>query len=158
MQTCIVPVISYNYAARRIDRCRATLKAAILFGWALMAIGTLCFVTIPELMLRVFTKDELVVAIGKIGFLFIGSSFIPMVTSLIFPVFFQAVGMSLRSAALTVLRTVILFVPLGYVFSLLGLNHFWLTFPVTETVTSLVGLMLYRRFLRYANVKQQFSE
>ena len=158
MQTCIVPVISYNYAARRIDRCRATLKAAILFGWALMAIGTLCFVTIPELMLRVFTKDELVVAIGKIGFLFIGSSFIPMVTSLIFPVFFQAVGMSLRSAALTVLRTVILFVPLGYVFSLLGLNHFWLTFPVTETVTSLVGLMLYRRFLHYGNVKQQFSE
>ncbi len=158
MQTCIVPVISYNYAARRIDRCRATLKAAIFFGWALMAIGTLCFVTIPEPMLRVFTKDELVVAIGKIGFLFIGSSFIPMVTSLIFPVFFQAVGMSLRSAALTVLRTVVLFVPLGYVFSLLGLNHFWLTFPVTETVTSLVGLMLYRRFLRYANVKPLFSE
>ncbi len=152
MQTCIVPVISYNYAARRIDRCRATLKAAILFGWALMAIGTLCFVTIPEPMLRVFTKDELVVAIGRIGFLFIGSSFIPMVTSLIFPVFFQAVGMSLRSAALTVLRTVILFVPLGYAFSLMGLNNFWLTFPVTETVTSLAGLMLYRRFLNRGHV------
>ena len=152
MQTCIVPVISYNYAARRIDRCRATLKAAILFGWALMAIGTLCFVTIPGPMLRVFTKDELVVAIGRIGFLFIGSSFIPMVTSLIFPVFFQAVGMSLRSAALTVLRTVILFVPLGYAFSLMGLNYFWLTFPVTETVTSLAGLMFYRRFLNRGHV------
>ena len=152
MQTCIVPVISYNYAARRIDRCRATLRAAILFGWALMAIGTLCFVTIPEPMLRVFTKDELVVAIGRIGFLFIGSSFLPMVTSLIFPVFFQAVGMSLRSAALTVLRTVILFVPLGYAFSLMGLNYFWLTFPLTETVTSLAGLMLYRRFLHCGHV------
>jgi Na+-driven multidrug efflux pump len=103
-------------------------------------------------MLRVFTKDELVVAIGRIGFLFIGSSFLPMVTSLIFPVFFQAVGMSLRSAALTVLRTVILFVPLGYAFSLMGLNYFWLTFPVTETVTSLAGLMLYRRFLNRGHV------
>ena len=149
MQTCIVPVISYNYAARKIGRCQETLKAAILFGWALMAVGTLCFVTIPGPMLRVFTKDELVIAIGSFGFLFIGSSFLPMVTSLIFPVFFQAVGMSLRSSALTVLRTVFLFVPLGYLFSRFGLERFWLTFPVTETLTSLAGFMFYRSFMRH---------
>ena len=152
MQTCIVPVISYNYAARKIGRCQETLKAAILFGWALMAVGTLCFVTIPGPMLRVFTKDELVIAIGSFGFLFIGSSFLPMVTSLIFPVFFQAVGMSLRSSALTVLRTVILFVPLGYLFSRFGLDRFWLTFPVTKTLTSLAGFLLYRSFLRQEHI------
>ena len=152
MQTCIVPVISYNYAARKIGRCQETLKAAILFGWALMAVGTLCFVTIPGPMLRVFTKDELVVSIGCYGFRFIGSSFIPMVTSLIFPVFFQAVGKSLRSSALTVLRTVVLFVPLGYIFAKFGLERFWLTFPVTETVTSLVGLKFYRSFLKQEQV------
>ena len=70
-----------------------------------------------------------------------------MVTSLIFPVFFQAVGSSLKSSALTVIRTVVLFVPLGFLFSRLGLNWFWLTFPVTETLTSLVGFVFYRRFL-----------
>lgn len=143
----IVPVISYNYAAQKIKRCRETLKASLFFGWALMAVGTLCFVAIPGPMLRVFTKDELVVAIGKLGFIFIGPSFLPMVTSLIFPVFFQAVGKSLKSSALTVLRTVLLFVPLGYIFSRFGLAYFWLTFPVTETATSLVGLLLYRSFL-----------
>ena len=148
MQTCIVPVISYNYAAGKIDRCRATLKASLLCGVALMAVGTLCFVTIPGPMLRVFTGDEAVVAIGSVGFRFIGPGFIPMVTSLIFPVFFQAVGMSVKSAALTVLRTVVLFVPLGYAFSLLGLNFFWMTYPVTETVTTVAGWVLYRRFLR----------
>ena len=153
MQTCIVPVISYNYAARRIGRCRATLKASVIFGWVFMAVGTLCFVTIPEPMLRVFTRDELVVATGRIGFRFIGPSFLPMVTSLIFPVFFQAVGMSLKSSALTVLRTVVLFVPLGYLFSRLGLDRFWLTFPVTETLTSLAGLLFYRRFLAHDYVR-----
>ena len=153
MQTCIVPVISYNYAARRIGRCRATLKASVIFGWVFMAVGTLCFVTIPEPMLRVFTRDELVVAIGRIGFRFIGPSFLPMVTSLIFPVFFQAVGMSLKSSALTILRTVVLFVPLGYLFSRLGLDRFWLTFPVTETLTSLAGLLFYRRFLAHDYVR-----
>ena len=148
MQTCIVPVISYNYAARNIDRCKKTLSTAILFGLALMAVGTLCFNTIPTQMLRVFTKDAQVIEIGRIGFHFVGISFLPMVTSLIFPVFFQAVGASLKSSALTVTRTVLLFVPLGYLFSRLGLNWFWLTFPVTEVVTSAVGALFYRQFLR----------
>ena len=53
MQTCIVPVISYNYAARNIDRCKKTLSTSVLFGLALMAFGTLCFISIPEQMLTV---------------------------------------------------------------------------------------------------------
>lgn len=81
------------------------------------------------------------------GFRFIGVSFLPLVTSLIFPVFFQAVGSSLKSSLLTVIRTVVLFVPLGYIFSRFGLTWFWMTFPVTETVTTLVGALFYRQFL-----------
>ena len=148
MQTCIVPVISYNYAARSIDRCKKMLSAAILFGLALMAIGTLCFNLVPSQMLRVFTSDPEVISIGSGGFPIIGFSFLPMVTSLIFPVFFQAVGSSLKSSLLTIIRTVVLFVPLGYVFSRFGLARFWLTFPVTETITSLVGALFFRGFLR----------
>ncbi len=148
MQTCIVPVISFNYAAGDISRCRKTLGASLLFGLVLMALGTLCFVSVPVQMLRVFTKDASVIEIGRWGFRFVGISFIPMVTSLIFPVFFQAVGYSLRSSALTVIRTVVLFVPLAYLFSHFGLKSFWFTFPVTETITSLVGFVFYRQFLR----------
>lgn len=92
MQTCMVPIISYNYAARNIGRCRKTLSVSVLFGLALMALGTLCFLTLPTQMLRVFRKDSQVIEIGRIGFRFVGISFLPMVTSLIFPVFFQAVG------------------------------------------------------------------
>lgn len=146
MQTCIVPVVSYNYAAENIERCRKTLSAAVIFGWTLMAVGTLCFLTIPTQMLGVFTRDAQVIAIGRIGFRFIGVSFIPMVTSLTFPVFFQAVGQSLKSSALTLIRTMVLFVPLGFLFSRFGLNLFWLTFPVTETLTTLAGFIFYRQF------------
>ena len=147
MQTCIVPVISYNYAAGMIDRCRKTLRESILFGLVLMGVGTLCFETIPAQMLHVFTSDTRVIEIGSVGFRFIGVSFLPLVTSLIFPVFFQAVGSSLKSSLLTVIRTVVLFVPLGYIFSRFGLTWFWMTFPVTETVTTLVGALFYRQFL-----------
>ena len=153
MQTCIVPVISFNYAAGNMNRCRKTLATAIGFGLALMAMGTLCFVSVPTQMLRIFTADEQVIAIGRIGFRFVGVSFLPMVTSLIFPVFFQAVGASLKSSSLTVIRTMVLFVPLGFLFSRWGLNWFWMTFPVTEVITSLVGVIYYRHFLKNSVVK-----
>lgn len=146
MQTCIVPVISFNYAAGKFDRCKKTLSASILFGAALMAVGTLCFELFPGQLLRVFSSDELVISIGTVGFRVIGLGFIPMVTSLIFPVFFQAVGAALKSSALTIIRTVVLFVPLGYLFSRFGLTWFWLTYPVTELITTAVGVILYHRF------------
>ena len=146
MQTCIVPVVSYNYAAKDTKRCVGTLKTAICFGIALMFLGTLCFNLIPRQMLAVFTNDPEVIRIGAVGFHFVGISFIPMVVSLIFPVFFQAVGYGIKSSALTILRTVVLFVPLGYLFSRFGLNLFWLTFPVTEVITAAAGFLCFRGF------------
>ena len=155
MQTCIVPIVSFNYAARNMERCKKTLKTAIGFGLVLMGLGCLCFLSIPTQMLQVFTSDAQVIEIGRVGFRFVGISFIPMVTSLIFPVFFQAVGSGLKSSMLTIVRTVVLFVPLGYLFSRFGLNWFWMTFPVTEVLTTLVGLCYYRQFLNHPYTKTE---
>ncbi len=148
LHTCIVPMISYNYAARKIARCKKTLNTALWVGITLMALGTLCFVLIPGPMLDVFTNDQTVIDIGIVGFRWIGLSFIPAVTSLTYPVFFQAVGHAFKSSFLTVVRTILLFVPLGYLFAQIGLSAFWLTFPVTETITSLVGIIFYVNFCR----------
>ncbi len=150
MQTCIVPIVSFNYAAEKIDRCRKTLRVALLFGFSLMFLGTICFNLIPKPMLRVFSFDEEVIGIGVTAFRIIGWSFLPLVTSLTYPVLFQAVGLPLKSSALTVIRTVVLFVPLGYLFSLIGLDYFWLTYPVTDTLTSLIGLIFSRSFFKNA--------
>lgn len=148
MQTCIVPLLSFNYAARCYDRCRRTLKDAVLLGLVLMAIGTLCFELIPTQMLSVFTDSREVISIGAHGLRFIGVSFIPMVTSLIFPVFFQAINSPAKSSLLTILRTVVLFVPLGWIFARFGLYWFWLTFPITEVITTVVGAAFYRGWRR----------
>lgn len=148
MQTCIVPVISYNYACGKIKRCREVLRDSVIFGMCLMSVGTLLFETIPTQMLGVFSNDSEVIAIGTSGFRLIGVSFIPMVTSLTFPVFFQAVGNAVKSSVLTLVRTLFLFVPLGYLFSRISLGSFFLTFPVTETLTSAVGFIFYIGFLK----------
>ena len=157
MQTCIVPVVSYNYAAGKYERCKKTLKVAIAFGIALMMIGVILFETIPGPMLHVFSHDPKVISIGEVAFRFIGISFIPLVSSLTFPVFFQALGHAVKSSILTIIRTVFLFIPLAYLFSRFGLNYFWLTFPVTDSITTLVGYLFYRQFVRYHVEKIDFS-
>ena len=124
LQTCIVPVISFNYAAKDQERCKAVLKESLIAGMALMFLGTLCFEFLPVQMLSTFSKDAQVIAIGTNGFHYIGVAFIPMVTSLIFPVYFQAIGSAVKSSILTVVRTMVLFVPLGYLFSRFGLSVF----------------------------------
>ena len=148
MQTCIVPVVSYNYAEGKYERCKKTLKVAIAFGIALMMIGVILFETIPGSMLHVFSHDSKVISIGEVAFRFIGISFIPLVSSLTFPVFFQALGHAVKSSILTIIRTVFLFIPLAYLFSRLGLNYFWLTFPVTDSITTLAGYLFYRQFVK----------
>ncbi len=56
-------------------------------------------------------------------------------------------AVSVKEAGWLGFWTVVLFVPLGYLFSRLGLNDFWFTFPVTEVITTLVGVFFYRRFM-----------
>ena len=113
------------------------LKESLIAGMALMFLGTLCFEFLPVQMLSTFSKDAQVIAIGTNGFHYIGVAFIPMV-------YFQAIGSAVKSSILTVVRTMVLFVPLGYLFSRFGLQYFWLTFPVTEVLTTLVGFKFYR--------------
>lgn len=149
MLTCIVPIISFNYAAKNINRCKETMRVATYSSLSLMLIGTLIFELIPVPLLAVFSSDPLVYEIGATGFRIIAISFAPLVTSLLFPTFFQAIGFGVTSSVLTVLRTIVLFVPLGYFFAQYGLNWFWCTFPVTETITTAVSFLLYRFFLKH---------
>ena len=152
LQICVVPIISFNYAAKNIDRCRKTFSTSMLYGAILMFAGTLCFEFLPTQMISTFSQDPEVLRIGVTGFRLIGLSFVPQVASLMFPVIFQAIGHALKSSLLTFVRTLVFFVPLGYLFSLIGLNYFWLTFPVTELLTALIGAFFYWDFLKKEGV------
>ena len=65
--------------------------------------------------------------------------------SLTFPILFQAIGKGKESIFITVLRQVVLLVPLAWVFSFAGLNYVWLTFPVTEIITCSVSMIFYKK-------------
>ena len=144
LQTCIVPLLSFNYARGATDRCRETLWDSIFIALGFMVVGTVCFVAFPETLMRLFSHSEEVIAIGRHAFPIIGCSFFSAVFSLMMPTFFQAIGHGFTSLFLSMLRQLIILVPVFWLFSKIGLSYTWIAFPIAETVAGAVGYILYR--------------
>ena len=143
-----LPVISYNFARAAYRRCRETLRCSIGFSLVVMAVGAAAFAFVPGVLIRVFSQDTEVLAIGCHAFPIIGASFLPAAVSLMLPVFFQAIGYGRTSLALSLLRQVVCLLPLFWLLAKLGLGYTWFAFPLAELITGVVGLVLYFRILR----------
>lgn len=75
----------------------------------------------------------------------ISVSFIPASLAMMFTVYFQGISKGKSSIFITVLRQIILLVPLAWLLHFAGLNYVWITFPVTEFVAMCCCLFLYRK-------------
>lgn len=148
LQTCIVPVLSYNYAIRDYRRCHKLMADTVIISSAFMLVGVLCFELIPDVLIRLFTKDALTAEIGGTAFRIIAVSFIPAVFSLISPVFFQAIGKSVQSVVLSLIRQLVCLIPIFWLMSFVGLNYTWLAFPIAEIVTGGTGMIMYALTLK----------
>lgn len=150
LQTCIVPVLSYNYARKNNDRCVKIVSTSIGSSVAFMLIGVFCFEFLPELLITLFSSDKNVLDIGIHAFRIIGLSFVPAVFSLIYPVFFQAIGAAKPSVLLAITRQLFCLIPIFAVLSLIGLNYVWFAFPLSEIITGGIGFLLYAKWKRNA--------
>jgi Na+-driven multidrug efflux pump len=79
---------------------------------------------------------------------FVGKYSEDAVTALISPTFFQAIGESKASTILSLTRQVFCLIPLFWLFSKIGLSYTWIAFPLSETITSTVGIILYCKELK----------
>lgn len=149
LQGCIVAPLSYNYALRAYDRCRAIIRDACGFAMVGMLLGMVCFIGFPQTMVGIFTHDAQVMAIGIPAFRIIGLCFISAAPSMIMPAFFQAIGSGGYSVLCSLTRHVFCMVPIFWILSHFGLSWVWWTFPITETITALVGYILYRLQVRH---------
>ena len=146
--TCIVPVLSFNYARKAYERCRETVRESCYISAAFMLVGFSCFVFLPEQVINIFSDDAEVHKIGLLAFPIIGTSFFSAVFSLMMPVSFQALGFGRTSTLLALTRQIFLLMPSFWLLSLIGLNYTWLAFPISETVAGGLGFYLYRRVIR----------
>ena len=113
-----------------------------------MVVGAAAFILVPDVLIRIFSNDAGVLAIGRHAFPIIGCSFLPAVVSLMMPVFFQTIGYGRTSLALSLLRQIVCLLPLFWLLARLGLDFTWFVFPISEVISGGVGLLLYRRVVR----------
>ena len=143
LQTCVVPVLSFNYARGNTARCRETMRDSIIISAVFMIVGILCFTLMPDKLMHLFSNSEQVISIGQKAFPIIGSSFLSAVFSLMMPVFFQAIGEGFTSLMLSLTRQIFCLVPIFWLLSKIGLDYTWLSFPISETIAGSIGLALY---------------
>ena len=145
LSTCIIPVLSYNYARGSYRRCRAVMRDSVILSLAFMLVGVFCFEVLPSQVISIFSREAEVFAVGIPAFRIIGLSFFSAVFSLITPVFFQAIGAAKVSVAISVMREIICLIPIFWLLSRLGLGWTWWAFPLSETISGGFGLVLYLR-------------
>lgn len=145
LSTCIIPVLSYNYARGSYRRCRAVMRDSVILSLAFMLVGVFCFEALPSQVISIFSREAEVFAVGIPAFRIIGLSFFSAVFSLITPVFFQAIGAAKVSVAISVMREIICLIPIFWLLSRLGLGWTWWAFPLSETISGGFGLVLYLR-------------
>ena len=145
LQQVIVPVISFNYGAHDNKRVNDTLRYSILISCGVMALGTFIFMAFPKELISVFADSTSILDIGTPALRIISVSFLPASLAMMFTVFFQGNVKRQSSVFITVLRQIILLVPLAWLFHFAGLNYVWPTFPVTESIAMCCCCFLYHR-------------
>ena len=145
LQQVIVPVISFNYGAHDNKRVNDTLRYSILISCGVMALGTFIFMAFPKELISIFAGSTPILNIGTPALRIISVSFLPASLAMMFTVYFQGIEKGKCSVFITVLRQIILLVPLAWLFHFAGLNYVWLTFPVTESIAMCCCCLLYHR-------------
>lgn len=145
LQQVIVPVISFNYGAHDSKRVNDTLRYSILISCGVMALGTFIFMAFPKELISIFAGSTPILNIGTPALRIISVSFLPASLAMMFTVYFQGIDKGKCSVFITVLRQIILLVPLAWLFHFAGLNYVWLTFPVTESIAMCCCCFLYHR-------------
>ena len=141
-QQVLLPLFSYHYGAGDRNRNRDILKCSMIFSVAIMAVATGIFFLFPEKLIQIFSTGSSIVAIGKYAFPVISISFVFAGLTIIITSYLQGIAHIKSSLFIIVLRQIVLLVPLAWVFHFIGLNAVWWTFPVTEIIASMTGILI----------------
>lgn len=145
MNNALIPILSYNYGANQMERIRESIRFALWMSCVIMAIGTVVFQLFPTQLLYLFDAKEAMLSIGIPALRTISISFVFAGISMVLCSVFQALGSPNHSLLVTLLRQMVILLPLAYGFSsAFGLDMCWWSFPITEVLCALLSLYLLR--------------
>ncbi len=133
------PIIGYNYGAKQYGRVKEALKLAIIAGTTISTFGFIMtqFLTVP--LIKIFNNDPELVAIATKG-MRIFLSMLPVIGfQIISANYFQAVGKAPKAIFLSMLRQVIVLIPLLLILpKFFGLTGVWFAGPIADLTASLM--------------------
>ena len=148
MNNGMVPIIAYNYGARKPERIIKTVRLAVIYAVCIMAVGFALFQLFPDVFLSLFEAegedagDLLAIGVPALRtisyhFLFAGICVVSMSV-------FQALGHVVLSLIVSIVRQLVILLPAAFLLSRMGgLEVVWWAFPLAETA----ALMLCTLFL-----------
>lgn len=144
----MVPIVAYNYGAKKRSRVTQTVKLGICFAEAMMFIGFLAFQFAGGVLLDIFEVPDNMEAMRAIGIpalKIISVHFLVAGFNIVCSSFFQAMGNGVYSLVISVARQLVVLLPAAFLLSLSGeVSLVWWAFPVAE----IMSLILSSFFLR----------
>ncbi len=135
----MVPIIAYNYGAKRKDRMMNTYKLSIALAVAIMTVGTLVFLLIPDKLFMLFDASEHMLSMGVPALRIICVHFPVAAFCIVTGSLFQALGNAVYSMINSICRQLVVLLPEAFLLAQLGnVNYVWLAFPIAEVASALL--------------------
>ena len=141
-------IIAYNYGAKQFERAKKALLIGIVAATIVLSFVICAILLFPKLFIGIFTKDAILTDLALNG-IYIYSLTLPAIGICILgTVYFQSIGSAKKSIVLSLLRQVIVFIPLILVVpKYFGLNGVWAAQPLADVVSMIIiGLFLIKEF------------
>ncbi len=137
------PIIGYNYGSGRYNRLFRTFWMAAGTAVVISSFGSIFGALFPRQVASMFMQDEdqILCAINCLHYTTI--MFWLVGFQIVSTNFFQALGMAGKSIFLSLTRQVIFMIPLLLVLpNTFGLNGVWMSFPISDTLATIVTALL----------------
>ena len=144
----LVPIVSYNYGAKKKKRMMRSIKLAILTALCIMAAGFLAFELIPDQLMGLYNASEHMLSIGEPALRIIGIHFLIAGYCIVAGSVFQALGNALPSLITSLARQLVVLLPVAWLLAQTGnVNNVWWAFPIAEVVSAVITtLFLVREY------------
>lgn len=152
-------IIAYNHGAKLPKRARRTLFLGTIYGTVFLTVVSTLVRSFPEVFVGIFTKDENLMAMAVQG-ININLITLPIIgLSVLGAVYFQSIGEPKKSIFLSLLRQVIILIPVVILLpKVLGLKGVWMAQPISDFISMfIVGLFLFKEFKKDKDYTDKMS-
>lgn len=146
MNNGLIPIIAYNYGAKKEKRVHETIRYAFIYAVIIMTVILIALELIPDRILMLFDASDQMQKLGIPAVRIMSVSFFVSSIGIIFAAIFQGFGNGNYSMYLAFMRQVILLIPILLIGAFMGnITIIWYGFVIAEALSIPYGIWLYRK-------------